>query len=398
MITIPTLQELYESILSDIENEYGDSVPDFAKVFLRALAKVQAAKLKLYYLAIAFLQKNIFVDTADRESSGGTLERFGRIKLNRDPFPAVAGKYSVYVLGTAGSVISGSTTFKSSANSLNPNKLFIIDNDFALTTTDISFPATDTITLRALEAGTSSKLEAGDLLTATVPIAGVEKTFMVQSEITEPQEEEDIEEYRRKVIDAYQLEPQGGAATDYRLWSYDATGVQQVYPYAKSGAANEINIYVEATTTASTDGKGTPSALLLSAVEAVVEFDPDTTKPLNERGRRPLGVFDIHFLAITPLNVDIEIPSYANYTAAKETAINASISSTVNAVRPFVAAADILEFKNDILDVNKITNAILTAVPGSSFGTVVLTVNGSPVSTYTFENGEIPYYNSLTFT
>lgn len=398
MITIPTLNELYEDILDDLESQYTSSIPLFGKVFLRAVAKVQAAKLKLYYLVTGFLQKNIFVDTADRESAGGTLERFGRVKLNRDPNPAVAGEYSCGVLGTAGSVISAGTTFKSSANSTSPGKLFVIDADFTLTVTDVSFPATDNITLRALEGGTDSKLSVNDQLIATVPIAGVEKTVVVVSETTAPIDEEDIEEYRRKVIDAYQLEPQGGAATDYRLWSYDADGVQQVYPYAKDGASNEINVFVEATTADSTDGKGTPSSTILSDVESVIEFDPDTTKPLNERGRRPLGVFDVHVLAITVKEVDIEIPSFVDLTAAKQTAILASITETVNAIRPFVAAADVLENKNDILDVNKITSAILLAVPGSSFGSVVLKIDTVSVSTYTFENGDIPYLNSVTYT
>ena len=87
MITIPTLKELYDQVLSDLETQYSISIPLFGKNFLRALAMVQAAKLKIFYLAVANLQKNIFVDTADPEASGGTLERFGRVKLGRNPFP-----------------------------------------------------------------------------------------------------------------------------------------------------------------------------------------------------------------------------------------------------------------------------------------------------------------------
>src|SRR5690349_13978165 len=97
MISIPTTNQLYEDILADLEAEYGQSIPLFGKIFLRAFAGVQAAKLKLLYLSIANLQKNIFIDTADPEASGGTLERFGRIKLGRNPFPATAGQYEIQV-------------------------------------------------------------------------------------------------------------------------------------------------------------------------------------------------------------------------------------------------------------------------------------------------------------
>lgn len=83
-VQIPTTQELYTSIKSDLETELNINIPVFGKIFLRALAAVQAAKLKLYYLAIASVQKNIFPDTADPESIGGTLERFGIVKLGRN--------------------------------------------------------------------------------------------------------------------------------------------------------------------------------------------------------------------------------------------------------------------------------------------------------------------------
>ena len=98
-VQIPTLSELYTSVKGDLESEIGINLPLFGKSYIRGLASVQAGKLKLYYLAIASVQKNIFPDLAESELTGGTLERFGRIKLNRNPFSAVAGKYEVTVTG-----------------------------------------------------------------------------------------------------------------------------------------------------------------------------------------------------------------------------------------------------------------------------------------------------------
>jgi hypothetical protein len=40
---------------------------------------------------------------------------------------------------------------------------------------------------------------------------------------------------------------------------------------------------------------------------------------------------------------------------------------------------------------------ISNAVPGSIFGAIQLTVNSSIVSSFTFENGDIPYLNSITY-
>ena len=391
MITIPTLSQLYTDIKSDLESKFTYVIPVFGKNFIRALAAVQAAKLKVYYLAIANLQKNIFIDTADPESVGGTLERFGRIKLGRNPFPATAGQYSVQVSGTIGATIPARTTFITDDDSSNPGKLFILDSAFVLVT------GSDTILLRALEAGTGSRIFTGETLTATTPIADVSQGVLFIGESVSPVDAEDIEDYRDKGIQSYRLEAQGGAVGDYRIWSSDAQGVLRVYPYAKTGFPNEINVFVEATVADSTDGKGTPSGTILTDVENVIELDPDTTKDINERGRRPLGIFDIHVLAVSPLDVIVNIAGFVAITAAKQTAILNSLTDALRTVRPYLAGADPLEDKNDIFNINKAINAILTASPGSIFGAVTMTVDGNPVSTYTFTQGEIPYLDSVTY-
>ena len=114
------------------------------------------------------------------------------------------------------------------------------------------------------------ELSIADILTSTSPIINVNRIVTVTAETVQPLSEEDIELYRQRALDSYRLEAQGGAATDYRIWSFDAQGVQETYPFAKSGAANEIDLFVEATIADSTDGKGTPTAQLLLDVEAVV--------------------------------------------------------------------------------------------------------------------------------
>lgn len=389
MITIPTTKQLFDQIVADMEAEFGTSIPRIGKNFLLVFAGIEAAKLKIYYLAIGKLQKNIFVDTAEPEASGGTLERFGRVKLGRNPFQPVAGQYEVSVTGTIGAIIPASQTFKSNDDSLSPAKLFVLDNAYTLTAT------TDSITVRSLEAGVDAKLETGDKLTATSPIASVDSLVIVQTETIQPLAGETLEEYRRKTLESFRLEPQGGAATDYRLWAADAQGVKQTYPYATSGSPNEIDLYVEANIDDSTDGKGTPTPTILTDVEAVIELDPDTTLDISERGRRPLGVFQVNYLPITPLDVDIEIVGLtASVTII--TQIESAITDFVNTVRPFVAGADIVDNKNDILSINRIIAVILDVYPQANFTSVNLEVNSVSVSTFTFEFGDIPYMNSIT--
>ena len=383
MITIPTVQQLYTSIISDINTQYGVNVNPFGKAVLRCIAAVQAAKFKLYYLAIAQLQKNVAPDTCDTE----TLIRFGTLKLGRVPFPAVAGKYKLQVTGQIGAVVPMNSVFKSDDASLNPGNLYILDSAYTLVAT------TDYITVRALMGGEAGKLSVLDTLTPTAPIPLINSapsSAIVNLEVTQPLDAETTDAYRQAVILSYRLEAQGGAATDYRLWSQDAQGVKAVYPYAATGLQGQINLFVEANITDSTDGKGTPSAQILSNVQAVVNFNPDTSLPVNENGRRPLQVM-VNYLPVTIVQIDITISTYQGLTPAIQATLLTALTNPVNGFRPFVAAADLLINKNDTIDSNHLTAAIITAIPGSIFGAVTFKVNSVAASTYTFLNGNIPY-------
>lgn len=391
MIQLPTIAQLSASIKSALETNYGISIPATGKNFLRALIATQAAKLKLIYLVIGNTQKNIWPDTADSESIGGTLERFGRVKLNRNPFPPVAGQYELTITGSIGAVIKAQTTWKSNDENTNPGFLFVIDSDYTLVS------ETDTITVRALKPGEESKLFVLDNLQATTPIALVNKAAYVSAITVEPLAAETIDAYRTAILNSFRLEAQGGAATDFRIWAADAQGVAVVYPYAKSGESAVVNLYVEATVADSIDGKGTPSASLLSDVEDVIEFNPDITLPLNERGRRPLGVFQVNYLPVEVQEIDLIINDFQGLTVDIEAVLLTALTDTINDIRPFVSAADILANKNDIIDNNKIINSILTQQPGSVFGTIEIYVAGNLVPTFTFLDGDIPHLNSVTY-
>lgn len=389
-MTIPTFNELFNQVLTDLRNRLAIRFVA-GKIVLNAFAAVQAAKLKLQYLTAALIYKNIFVDTADPEALGGSLERFGRVKLGRDPLPATAGEYQLNVTGDIGATIAQGTTYKSLDNSTSPDKLFVLDSAFTFTGTK------GIIQVRALDLGPDSRLAIADELQVTAPIANVESFADVAGEVTAPTEGESIENYRAAVIQAYQFEPQGGARTDYRLWAQDAAGVREVYPYAKNGEPGVIQLYVEASPADSTPpGTGIPSQAILDDVEAVVEFDPDATKPLNERGRRPLGTFDIEFLAITTIPVDVDVVDLSDVGLL--TAIEASIEAFLLGVRPFIDGADDPnDLNKDKLYSSDITN-IVREIAGTSatFTQVVMSVGGTPTDLYQFENGDIPNIRNVT--
>lgn len=391
MRTLPTLLQIYNSDVANLNAEFGVNISIVKKVALRVIAAVHSAKIWLLYKSIAFLQKNIWPDTADSEFLGGTLERFGRTRLGRNPTPARAGKYTVEITGSIGATIPAGQTYKSDDDSLNPGKQYILDSVFVLTS------PTDTIILRALIAGTESKLNINDTLTPTSPIPLVNSSAKVTAETVQPLAAESLEDYRAAILISLRLEAQGGAATDYRIWAQDAQGVQQVYPYPKDGETNANIIFVEATIADSIDGKGTPSQAMLDDVYAVTNFNPDTSLPTNERGRRPNTVKN-YPEPITPLSVDIEVQGFTGITASQQTLIIAALTASVNKIRPYIPACDIPENQNNIIDVNRINGIIYAQIPGANYSGVELKVNSIVLLSYTFMDGDIPYVNTITFT
>lgn len=390
MKPIPTLTELQDRLYKDIAKKLGISDNNMKEV-IGAFSASIAGELKLAYLYLQDIQKNVFPDTADTAADGGELNHHGQIQLNRQPKPATSGLYVAEVTGITGSVLSAGITFKSNAESNAPGNLYVLDADYILTA------ETGSIALRALNAGPDYLLNVGDTLTATEPLIGVNEIATITEVTTPPVAAESITLYRQNIIDAIRLEPQGGSKTDYRLWAADAQGVERVFPYVKNGEAGTVQVYVEATVTDSTDGNGTPPQGILDEVEDVINFDPDESLPVNDRGRLPLGVV-LEVLPIVTKPVDVDIISLQTVTPSIESAVRNNLTDFLFSVRPFIAGADLLAEKNDVLTAVK-AQAVVSDTVGNAntFIDFKIYVDGVEVNTYTFSGGNLPYLRNVNY-
>lgn len=386
MITIQSTNDIYNSLKSNVESKMNLTINIIGKVFLNAFCLAYAAKIKLLYLVLSQIQKNVAPDICDEE----TLLRYGKLKLNRYPYGPVEGQYTVQVNGSVGAVIRAGLVYKSDDDSLSPGILYQLDNAYTLVST------VDVITVRCLTGGELGKLSINDTMTSTEPIPLVNSKATVITESVQPIDSETIEDYRAAVVLAFRLEPKGGSGADYRLWSLDASGVFAVYPYAKSGESSAVIVYVEAKVSDSTDGKGTPTQLILDNVFAVINFSPDISLLLYQRGRIPLDV-KLYTVPIIPKNVDITINNFQGLTSQIQIDITQALTAYASAIRPFIASADVVTNKNDIMDVNKIIQTISNTEPGSTYGSVTFKVSGITFTNYQFFLGYIPYLNSVNF-
>lgn len=390
MRQIPTIIEIQETIANDLKSKLSLSDADLKTVF-GAVDSVLAVQLKLIWLYLSDIQNNIFPDTASTSENGGTLERLGNIYLGRNPKPATIGVFEASVIGVSGSILRAGLTFKSNADAKSPSQVYILDAEYILNGTS------DIIEIRSIKGGLDFDLNISDELTITEPIIGVENTISISSVLTQPKAQESIDIYRQLILDSIQLEPQGGSKTDYRIWASDAQGVRKVYPYVKIGDAGTVEVYVEANAVDSTDGNGTPSLTLLDEVLEVIEFDPDNTIPLNDRGRRPIQA-NVETISVTLVPVDISITGLNDNITSVQNAIKSNIESYLKDVRPYVSGADLARNRNDILYAARIQSVATDVLESANFFTgFVMQVDGVTQSSYQFTLGNIPYLRDITF-
>jgi uncharacterized phage protein gp47/JayE len=390
MKPIPTISEINANISSDLRSRLNLGI-DYLKKTYEALALVLSAQYHLVYLYLRDIQDNVFPDTATTSDQGGTLERQGAIYMNRGLFPASIGTFKVSVIGVAGSVLRENLTFKSNEDALNQGQVYILDSLYTLTGT------ADIIEIRSTGAGVEFNLNIGDNLTITEPVIGINQTVTVTEVLDQPKAGETVELYRQAILNAIQLEPGGGSKSDYRQWSTDAQGVRLVYPYVQDVNTGNISLFVEATIVDSTDSKGTPSTAILNEVRDVIEQDPDVTKPINERGRRPIQA-NLIVQAITLVPITITISGLNDNSQSVKDLIETNIKDYLYDVRPFISGADLRRNKNDILYSGQVQSVVTDSlVNGNFFNTLTLLVNGNQVVSYEFTLGNIPYLLTLNF-
>ncbi len=381
MTAIPTIQDLRDGMIDKFMSEYSIALNEYGQAFLDAHAGVMAGELYLMYLAVGKTQKNIWYDTADSVANGGTLERFGVSILARWPFQAFPGVYTASVTGTAGAVISGNMVFKADDNSTSPGALFqITGGDYILTGSG------DIVTITALAGGTGSLMTVADTLTGTSPMNNVNAGITIVAQTTAPIDPETIDEYRQKIGEKVQLQPGSWSAADYRLVGTEIAGVKQTYAYPDSGATNEVNVFLQGETAIANPGPSA-SAGVIAAYTTALELVA------------PLDTWAIHYASCPINNIDVTITmgSFPPFSTAQKSLIAAGLTSFINNLTPFIAACDTVAGRNDRIYTINLGNVISSAVPGYGYSAATFTVGGTPSVNFQLDNGNICFFNSVTY-
>lgn len=361
----PTLFGIQENIVSDIETEFGQTVPILEKAVWRVLSLILAGVWIILYKfgSIAFKQR--FPQTANSEF----LEILGEIvNVVRQQATSWQGEGEVESTASVGTLPPNTQLVNN-----NTGIVYLTREEVVLTV------GTLTLKLKTIEGGQISDLETGDTINFVESIPGLAETVEITLTTIDGEDQEDIEVYRRRVLDAYQKKPQGGASADYEQWAEEAPNVINAYPYPGT-LPGEVSVYIEVDD--QIDGIPTGSQLTVT-LEQYINVDPVTGRAT----RRPVTA-DVSVLPISRRVFDVEIVALSPDTPEIRADIDAALTEFFLGKEPFIEGVSIV--RNDTINRSQIESTVdtVTRSVGATFSAANLEESGSPIDAIVLNEGE----------
>jgi uncharacterized phage protein gp47/JayE len=361
----PTLNEIAANIIADIEAEYSQTIPLLQKAVFRIWAYISAAVFIILYKYGTDLSKQRYVQTAN----AFYLELLGdQVGVTRTPAQKWLGTVTANVTQTGGVIQAGAQLINNATGVVY----------FVTVSEAIDATPTETLSVSSATGGDSANLNVADTIDFVNPQPGVEQTVTVATVTQEGADAEPIEQYRQRVLDRYQKQPQGGALADYELWAEETANVINAYPYADTTPGG-VDVYIEVDN--QTDGIPT-SAQLAAALENI-NYDPTTDRAT----RRPVTA-EAETLAITRTLFTVEINNLNPDTADIRTQIDDAVEALFLTKEPYIQGLTVV--RNDTISDAETTSVVQTiaAANGSVVSDVIVKEGGIPLDIRTMGRGE----------
>jgi hypothetical protein len=213
-----TFADLVDEFITNYETELNITVPSQRRAFLRVLAVQQATVLKGLIKRVTAAKKAVFATTAGADGLAAIATEFGVPRT-----AAVKYKATCEVTASGGTSVTAGAQMTSEAS----GAYYTIDANASESGGKITFAVT------AEDAGEDANLEiAVRALTFVSPISGVNSAADITDVDVYGEDEEDLEAWRARVLEAERAAYGGGNTADYRYWAEQVSGVERAYPYS----------------------------------------------------------------------------------------------------------------------------------------------------------------------
>lgn len=392
-----TVDYVYNLILTSLQEKFNNRLRLLPKAFLVVLAKVLSAIYIIPFKLCGWFLLQIFPDTASYSKVnvlGHTIRPL--VKLGdqfgvQRPMEGKAWQGVIIVKRLAeNKVIALGTQLKSDITGF----IYCVSESVELDEDE------KRVEVYCTETGIDGNLADGDILTFVNPIGYAEKNAEVAETTITGTDDETEESYRRRVVNRYSVQPQGGALADYRIWAYDVAGVLQTYPYNDENSPGGVIIYVAGTT--DLYPTRVPDSALLVAVGKACTYDPDT----GAANRKPLTAIldpqgnetypNVKAVNITHFNV--YVTGLTGVTAQDfGESLKSELETYFNNREPYIRGLSNDNNRTDSILRNSLiatVNSIALSMK-ATFDTVTMNTNGPVIAEYTLGKGELAALGDL---
>lgn len=204
----PTLNQLAEQIRADMRGRLPDAKPALRRAMLRVVADVDAGAVHGLYGYLAWLARQLIIDTAEAEWLERWASVWGIYRL--DPTAATG---AVTLTGTPGAQLVAGNALEHESGAT-----YTVD-----ATVTIAADGTVSAQLTADDTGTAGNLAAGETLRLISAVSGIDAEATVAGDgLTGGAAQESDDRLRQRLLDRIQNPPHGGSEADYKQWARDA--------------------------------------------------------------------------------------------------------------------------------------------------------------------------------
>lgn len=386
-----TVDYVYNLLIESFQEKFNNKLRLLPKSFIVILSKVLSVIFVLPYKVCGWFYLQLFPDTAsfDRVNVMGiSLQPLVKLGVNigvGEPTSGQAweGLVSATVV-TEGQAITAGTQLKSDVTGL----MYVVSETVTTEGQSVNVP------VYCVQSGSGGNLAQGDEIKFVSPLGFIAQDAVVASTTKEGLDEETADHYRARVVNRYSTQPQGGALSDYRIWSYDAPGVLQTYPYNGEDSPGDVEIYVAGNTDVYPDR--VPGRELCVAVGEACTYDPETgiadRKPLTAildpdyngtyRNIQPVSIVTVDVYVTDVVGVDV-----SDFGAAYKSVCDDYLLGR----EPYIRGLSDENNKSNSIQKNTLialANSVATSLK-AQFGTVTMNINNVQVDNYNLDRGEL---------
>lgn len=388
--TTKTIKEIFDSFMAKynvLRNKYGDNSPLLKKSFIKAIGYAIAGIAATIWQASVWCYKQCFPQSCDLDA----LLMWGElININRNKGKAAI--IAIKLVNVTASYLTSGTIYKD----LNTGLVY-------KTTSQANTEDGQIITtVQCTTLGEVGNIPVGTVLNIANPLDGIPSTAEVTSIKIEGTTDEDVEVYRKRVLQGFKSQPRGGAALDYYNWAMEVQGVVDVLPYVLEEGIITLYLIGEGSGNQRTpSGSVTPNPFPEWVEDEISEIKGNGIfwEVANSIEGDEIGIHNRR-----PLNAKVKLlpPIYKGFSInindLSDSSFNEEIKNALienlDKKRPNVKVLN-YSSNNARINLYDITSVIKNVISEEKFSAISLKIGNTDITEYILGVGELAYLAEL---